>query len=448
MRQNKYDCPRNSTTYTLLFHWSAQASERVKSINSYRRRQPSNSAGHSRHSRDTPPVASCIWIRSRSSNSRSKSAMSRSRIEALDSNLPYLWRPLPLPISTPSSYMNVPWLTLTCWLTKALTTGAYTINSVPGLLRHLIGRHCNKSWSEVVRVCKQRALTSLTHNYTARILLTADSRTLMMRESMNLPGAKEWLLEPPSSGLQTHIADSSFRKWFKYCSLALRRAGTTCYLGGCTRPLDIHGDRFLVFPAATEQRIAPSTRRNDKLVNAIGRVSWTGHHTPIFEPRDRITEGNNLRPDIRCLGAEGGEDLLDIFVRLSNTQYGSTSYRSAQGRLNIRCNEKMKKDETYAKSIPGARAEPIFIAPTGGWHEITRELIKTRHGNRRIVQSTICKSRVAHISTPRRNPHQHQRSVSTHWVLQRWPDKHSSSKLAHPTPDNALTLRRTRVTHA
>ena len=236
MRQNKYDYSRNSTTHTLLFHWSAHASERVKSSTSYGRRQPNNSTGHSSHSCDTPPAVPCTRTRSRSSNSRSKSAMSL--------------------------------------LVRARSTYTVTTSS-----------------------CSQRQQSSASRHRYAEMT----------------------------------------NSWTKSDSY---------------HELDTVPNRWAL---------------------------------------DRITESNNLRPDIRCYDAAVGEDLLDIFDRLSNTEYGSTSYRSAQGHLNIRYNEKMNKHETYTNSIPAHASNPSSLQQPAAGTRHTREVIATLHGNRRIIQSTVCK---------------------------------------------------------
>lgn len=92
----------------------------------------------------------------------------------------------------------------------------------------------------------QRALSSLIHDHIARTQSTPDRRTRIMRESVNLPGAKDWLRSLPSPGLQTYIANSSFRTWFGYYSQSPRPTSTICHRCGCTQTLDTYGDHLLV----------------------------------------------------------------------------------------------------------------------------------------------------------------------------------------------------------
>lgn len=145
-------------------------------------------------------------------------------------------------------------------------------------------------------------------------------------------GAKDWLRCIPSPGLDTHINHAAFTTWFGYYCRAPKRIGDTRPRRHCSQRLDEMGDHLLACGSGLYHSISPRVRRHDQLVRQVAGLLTRAHRSPIVEPRSHDIQHNctelnstaapelalaaqtNSRPDIRALGASGGEDLLDISV--------------------------------------------------------------------------------------------------------------------------------------
>eukprot|EP00171_Calliarthron_tuberculosum_P010506 IDg10506t1 len=149
-----------------------------------------------------------------------------------------------------------------------------------------------------------------------------EDRTRTLRALLALRGSKDWLSCAPSPGLGTHIADRAYRLWFSFwCRLPLFPKDTQCPRPRCNQILDPFGDHLLHCKHSVARGNAPTTWRHDTQLRLLAADLRRVARHPQLEYRKPLE--HKSRPDIKCLGAQGGAD----YVELSIVHPLSSAYR-------------------------------------------------------------------------------------------------------------------------
>ena len=222
----------------------------------------------------------------------------------------------------------------------------------------------------------QHHLSDIIHKATIRRLELGCARTIAFRQSLALPGAKDWLRCDPTPAFGTHISNHDFHLWFAYYArrpLFNTSPTPRCIRSRCTKPMDRYGDHLLVCTNAAKTAFSPIIRRHDQQVRLLAADLRRCARSPRVEPhlyntRDRQASS---RPDILALGDHGGEDILDIaFAHLFCSPDRIRRNRHSRTlTLNDSTNDKYRQHAELARSMPGSKIIPITLSVTGGWHQ-------------------------------------------------------------------------------
>ena len=217
----------------------------------------------------------------------------------------------------------------------------------------------------------QRELTALIHAGAQTRVSAGDARTQTLRESLALPGAKDWLQCRPCPAAGTHIPDRHFRAWLAYYARAPLRNErvSTCPRPKCKEPNDRFGDHALVCKHSASASYSPHVRRHDQFVRTLARELRRATRAPHIEPRDAY-ERTGTRPDIAAINDRGGIDAIDVQILttvLTSMHYAANGgHRPVASRMRSHADFKRTHHATYAQAR-GAKVVPILLCTTGGW---------------------------------------------------------------------------------
>lgn len=225
----------------------------------------------------------------------------------------------------------------------------------------------------------QRSLQSLVDTKTWRSLPRGNDRTCALRSALSLPGAKDWVKAVPSSALGTHVSNRAFRVWLKfYCRLRI-----PAEIDGefprphCTKTVDALGDHLVTCRRAATTGAAHPTSRHNRQVRLLAQDLHLAARCPIVEPLQQELEGS--RPDIRALGRNGGDDLIDVSIvhPFCSPSLCTRTIANPASWLGSAYSNKVTRHTPLLSLQTGGAVVPIIMSVSCGWYPRSHEYMRT-----------------------------------------------------------------------